>query len=173
MCSEADTEEGDQLMDTGRSAEIQLLTDIKALLGGAGLSQYVDGLEALATLLNGYVDGLETLQQNWTTTHRLQSAAGTVNAANVKASPGVVYQVSGYNAAASGRWLKLYNKATAPDENDTPRKTIYLPPSAPFVFDVRTAFATGIGYRMTTGSADGDTGALTAADVLGFNLDYV
>lgn len=109
-------------------------------------------------------------------TGRLLSVAASTNSTNVKASAGRVYAIQGYNAANAVRYFKLYNKATAPTVGtDTPVKTLALPPGVGFAFDWSRgyAFATGIGFGLTTGAADNDTGALTAADVLGINVDYV
>lgn len=106
---------------------------------------------------------------------RLVSAAGTTNATSVKASAGDLFEVIGYNAAASVRYLKLYNKASAPTVgSDTPVMTIALKPSDAFKVDLPQPlyFSTGIAYALTTGSADADTGALTAADVVGLNIVY-
>lgn len=107
-------------------------------------------------------------------TARLLSAAGSVNATLVKANAVTLFHIQGYNARGSAVYLKLYNKATAPDETDTPVKTLYLPTAAAFIFDFDQGyeFTTGLGYRLTTGGADNDTGALTAADILALNLDY-
>lgn len=109
-------------------------------------------------------------------TSRIVSAAASTNATSAKASAGRVYAIHGYNASASVRYLKLYNKASAPTVGtDTPVKTLALPPGCGFAFDWPNgySFATGIAYAFTTGSADNDTGALTAADVVGLNVDYV
>lgn len=107
---------------------------------------------------------------------RLPSAAANVNATSVKATKGRVYAIQGYNAAAAVRYLKLYNGAVAPVVGtDVPFKTLALAPSAPFVFswgDLGLFMDQGIGYGMTTGAADGSTAALTAADVVGLNIDY-
>ena len=83
--------------------------------------------------------------------------------------------MSGYNANVAVRYLKFYNKATAPTVGtDTPVLTIALAPSAAFniTFPMGRYFATGIGYGLSTGSADNDTGALTAADIVGLNVNY-
>ena len=110
-----------------------------------------------------------------TTTSRIVSAAASTNGTSAKASAGTLYAVKGYNASASARYLKFYNKASAPTVGtDTPVLTIYLPPTTAFALDwpVGRLFATGIAYALTTGSADNDTGALTAADVLALNVEY-
>jgi hypothetical protein len=49
-----------------------------------------------------------------------------------------------------------------------------LPPGAAFAFDWSNpySFRNGLAYALTTGAADSDTAALTAADVVGLNVDY-
>jgi hypothetical protein len=108
------------------------------------------------------------------TVSRILSAAGTTNATSAKASAGYLHQAAGYNAASAARYLKIYNKASAPTVGtDTPILTLYLPALTAFVFDFpELYFGTGIAYALTTGSADNDTGALTAADILGLNVIY-
>lgn len=109
-------------------------------------------------------------------TARLLSSAASVNATFVAIFPVRVLHIQGYNASESVRYLKLYSKASAPSESDTPVKTIALPPVTAFALDwtnVGFLFPLGLGYRLTTGSADNDTGALTSGDVLGLNIDYV
>ncbi len=106
-------------------------------------------------------------------THRLGSAAASVNATLVSAGRGMALrQVIGYNAKASGVYLKLYDKATAPTGADTPELSIYLPATTAFSIDFDYAFNVGLGYRMTTDVADAGTTALVAADVLGLNILY-
>lgn len=107
-------------------------------------------------------------------TGRLLSSAASVNATIVKASAGRMYGMQGYVARTSAVYLKLYNKATAPDETDTPVKTLYLPPSSAFAIDFPSgySFTAGISYRMTTAGADNSTAAVASGDVLAFNLDY-
>jgi hypothetical protein len=102
------------------------------------------------------------------------SSAASVNATNAKASSGVVYSLVGYSQATSQRYLKVYNKASAPTVGtDTPVMTIVLPPMTAFVVDLDgLTLSNGIGYGFTTGIADNNTGALAAGDVIGFNLVY-
>ena len=108
-----------------------------------------------------------------TFTHRLASAAGSDNATNVRDRGTRVLCIRGDNAAAAKRYLKLYDKATAPLSTDTPRAVFVLPASASFNFclPAALAFVKGMGYRITTGAADADTGALTAADIIQLNID--
>lgn len=108
-------------------------------------------------------------------TSRIVSAAASTNGTSAKASAGDVFRVSGYNANAAARYLKIYNKASAPTVGtDTPVWTEYLAPQSKFElsFPKGLYLGTGIAYALTTGSADADTGALTAGDILGLNLAY-
>lgn len=110
-----------------------------------------------------------------TTTSRILSAAASTNATSAKASAGTLYRVTGHNANVAARYLKFYNKASSPTVGtDTPVLTFYLPAQTAFVFDWAGGrlFSTGIAYALTTGVADADTGALTAADILGLMVEY-
>lgn len=127
-----------------------------------------DHAEAVSIAASGVTGGIPS-------TARLVSAANIDNATVAKASAGRVFAIQGYNANAAVRYLKLYNKATAPSSADTPRRTMALPPSAGFAFDwadIGLAFTTGISYRIVTGSADNDNTSVTAADIVGLNIDY-
>ena len=80
------------------------------------------------------------------------------------------------NNAATARFVKLYNKATAPASTDTPLVTMILPATsaANIVFGSEAgvdAFTLGLGIRSTTGIADADVGAPTANDVV-VNIYY-
>lgn len=108
-----------------------------------------------------------------TAVERLLSAANTVNATLVRAGNTRVLRISGWNAAAV-TYLKLYDKATAPAETDTPVATIYL--AASLTFDEQwpngLSFQKGLGYRLTTAAADNSTAAVAAAAVLAMNIAY-
>ena len=105
-------------------------------------------------------------------------SAGSTNATSVKASAGVVGLILAINSNAAVRYLKLYNKASAPTVGtDVPVLTIPIPASttgagvsvpigAPGLL-----FTTGIAFALTTGVLDGDTGAVGANDVV-VNLGY-
>lgn len=107
--------------------------------------------------------------------HRLIAAA-TTNATSVKASAGQVYTIHVYNVSAAVKFLKLYNKATAPTVGtDTPVETHAIPAANWVRIDYTNhgnPFATGIGYALTGGGADSDTTALAAGDVV-LNMLYV
>lgn len=91
----------------------------------------------------------------------------------VKAYAGGVFNLDVSNSNAAARYLKVYDKATAPTASDTPIRTYYLPPlsltSIPVPDGIK--FSNGISLRATTGIADADTGAPTANDVV-VNIGY-
>lgn len=109
------------------------------------------------------------------TQHKRISTADT-NAVSLKASAGQIYAIHIYNTHATDkRFLKLYNKASAPTVGtDTPTKTICLGPGQDFTFfwDVGLPFATGIAYAITSWLTDADTGAIGANEVV-LNIDYI
>lgn len=107
-------------------------------------------------------------------TKRLPSAAASTNADFAKASAGDLHVVNGYNAAATVRYLKFYNKVSAPTVGtDVPVLTLALPSLSAFSFNLNGQyFSTGIAYALTTGAPDADTGALTLADVVGLNITF-
>ena len=105
---------------------------------------------------------------------RLISAAASTNATSVKASAGEVHKIRGFNNNAAARFLKFYNKASAPTVgSDTPVLTYRLAPTADFAIDLDGFyFSTGIAFAITTAAADADTGALTAGDIVAMNISY-
>ena len=99
---------------------------------------------------------------------KLISAAST-NATSVKASAGQLDGWYLFNANAATRYLKLYNKASAPTVGtDTPVMTIPIPAGAAanVCLDPGIDFTTGIALALTTGIADSDTGAVAANDIV-------
>lgn len=157
---------------------------------GLALDVSVDGLETLITSSNTKLDTLHTdlgttihadlattlagLLERSASTARLLSAANSTNATVVKASAGRVTSITGWNAAAVS-YLKLYDKATTPDEADTPRHTEYLAASQKFQLTWTKAlnFANGISYRIVTDGADNSTASVATAAVLAMNIDYI
>jgi hypothetical protein len=91
----------------------------------------------------------------------------------VKAGPGKLLSIHAHNVNASTRFLKIYNKATAPTEADTPKMTIPLTTgnSTFFLGDIGADFSAGISIRATTELADNSTGAPTASETI-INMTY-
>ena len=110
------------------------------------------------------------------TMHKTTSAAST-NATSVKGSAGQVYSVQAFNVNAAVRYLKLYNKASAPTVGtDTPVKTLAIPGNtagAGFVinWDKGLAFGTGIAFALTTEATDAGTTGVAANEIT-VNIDY-
>lgn len=97
------------------------------------------------------------------------NSAATTNATSVKASQGVLVSVSVSNINAAARYLKLYNKATAPTVGtDVPVMTIPIPAgtiASPYINANGVNFSTGIALAITAAAADSDTTAVAANEI--------
>ena len=99
------------------------------------------------------------------TTYNVVTAAST-NSAVVKASAGMLYEITISNPTATAAYVKLYNKTTAPVVGtDVPVMTISVPatsattmPVSLIFGQVGKRFATGIGIACTAAAAATDTG---------------
>jgi hypothetical protein len=119
------------------------------------------------TALAGQVSNGAVTTAPGTTQTTVNSAAST-NAANVKATAGNVYTIFANNASAAAKYVRLYNKATAPTVGtDVPVRVITIPASSSkeIALTVPLRFATGIGYAITGGAATLDATAVAAGDV--------
>lgn len=107
---------------------------------------------------------------------KLVSAAST-NATSIKTSAGQLYNVQAFNTNASARFLKIYNKASAPTVGtDTPVATYLIPGNASgsgCVIEISNGLAlnAGLAIAITGGIADNDTTAIGANDCV-VNLQY-
>lgn len=117
-----------------------------------------------------------TTGSNGTTPYKLISLA-TTNAISVKASGGNLYSIIAIGLTSTVRYLKLYNKASAPTVGtDVPVMTIPIPANTQgagiaIPFSMGVNFSSGIAIAITSGVADTDTGAVGAGDVV-INLTY-
>lgn len=101
---------------------------------------------------------------------KLVSGAST-NSTLIIGAVAQLYTMTASNTNAAVRYLKVYDKATAPTVgSDTPKQTIALPPSGATAPQLGTAigqsYSAGIGFALTTGAADSDTGAVAASEIL-------
>lgn len=109
---------------------------------------------------------------------RLFSQA-TTNAALIKGSAGRFYGGQLANTSAAWRYVKFYNKATAPvPGTDTPVLTLAIPPNdvVPIasLFDQYGAFfSLGIGIAITLNAGDADTTVLAVANEVVVNLQFI
>lgn len=137
----------------------QLLTDTATMISSLGAIDTASG-SIDAAVATGATPG------------KLISAAST-NATSVKASAGRLMSVQAFNTNAAARYLKFYNKASAPTVGtDTPVQ-VYLIPGNTAGAGVAVpipvcgiAFSTGIAFATTTGAADSDTGAVAANEIV-------
>jgi hypothetical protein len=134
-------------------------------------------LPALAAGTNAVGDvGIIGRTSGGLTLSRTLSAAST-NATSVKASAGQVFWIYATNTNAAARFLKLYNKSSAPTVgSDTPVLTLLIPGNAAGAgFHLQTplglTFGTGIAFALTTGIADADTAAVAANEIV-VNMGY-
>jgi hypothetical protein len=90
------------------------------------------------------------------------------NSVNVKSSAGLLYGIVAFNINASVRYLKIYDKATAPTVGtDTPVLTIGLTGGAActvvsFLGEIGLTFVNGIGIGIVTGIGDSDNTSTAA-----------
>lgn len=102
-------------------------------------------------------------------------SAASTNSTNVKGSAAQMYGYAISNTNASARYVKFYDKSTAPTiGTDTPKHTIEVPGSSIVIraFPEGLHFSNGFGWGTTTGVADSDTGAVGSNDlVVDFSLN--
>lgn len=107
--------------------------------------------------------------QDGLTAARVKSAAST-NATNIKAAAGLLGGYTFYNTTVSPKYVKLYNKASAPTVGtDTPFMTLPIPANGgrEISFAIPITMSVGISYAITGGVADTDTAAVAVDDVTG------
>jgi hypothetical protein len=102
--------------------------------------------------------------------------ASSSNATNVKNAAARLHWIMAFNTATTLRYVKIYNKASAPDPStDTPVLRIPIPPNSSGIsipFPEPITLGTGLGFVIVTGQADNSTAVCTAGDVV-LNLGYV
>jgi hypothetical protein len=106
------------------------------------------------------------------TPYHLVSAAST-NATSVKASAGQIYMITASNVNAAPRYLKLYNKASAPSVgSDTPVHTFIIPGNTDGagtnipVPACGLEFTTGIALALTTEATDAGSTGVAANEIV-------
>lgn len=154
--------------------------DANALLVDASVRIY-DG--STGTMLRSTsaaaADGTESAAANplaisvgGATPYSYLSTGASDDATVVKASAGTLYTLVLTNTNAAVRYVKFYNKATAPGTGDTPVLRIAVPGSttgggvAVPIPPQGIAFSTGISFRMVTGVADNDGTDVAANEVI-------
>jgi hypothetical protein len=103
-------------------------------------------------------------------TNSTVNAAASTNSTLVKGAAGQIKQLFAFNASAATKYIRLYDKATAPTVGtDAPVIVIAVPAtsSKELIFGDNTGlpFKTGIGLAITGGAARLDATAVAAGDV--------
>jgi hypothetical protein len=142
-----------------------------------GFQRLTDGTTALPFVgTNKLPVGAQAVAVGGATPYSLIVAA-SANATVVKSTAGTLYAINVQSIVAGIRYLKLYDKSTAPTSSDTPVLRVTIPGntsgavvSVPLP-DCGVAFANGVGFRVVTGQADADNTSVTAGDNV-INLVY-
>lgn len=119
----------------------------------------------------GVATSLSAVNAGGCTPAKLISAA-TTNATSVKPSAGQLYWVYVTNTNAAIRWLKFYNKASAPTVGtDVPVLVLGIPGNTAGAggtvsITIGIQFTTGIAFATTTGVADADSAAVAANELV-------
>lgn len=145
---------------TSGTMNVVLTPTVQGVFNPPNITSTTGTLSVQARFTSSSSDGCSTY-------HHAVSAAST-NATSVKSSKGQIAYICASNINAAIRYLKLYNKASAPTVgSDTPIMTIALPPSQTVSIPMNGTvnFSTGIAYALTTGMADSDTGAVAASEI--------
>lgn len=105
------------------------------------------------------------------------ATAGSDNATVLKNAPGQLYGVHVFNNADYTIYVKLYNKATAPNpaaDNALLLRRVGVPAGVPrdVIYLAGIPFSTGIGYVVVKGISDTDDTGVLANDGL-VDLEYL
>lgn len=165
--------------DTG-TAHVQI---VKLAISADGSATFIPadatyGIDVDVTRLPALAAGTNDIgavkRSHKPTPYKLNSAAST-NATSVSATANTLlygYYIS--NTNSSVRYVKFYNKASAPTVGtDVPVLVLAIPGSgaANVSFPAGINFTTGLAFATTTGAADSDTAAVAANEVI-VNLIY-
>lgn len=103
-------------------------------------------------------------------------AAGSTNATSVRTTRAELVGWYVQNAAAAARFLKLYNKASAPTVGtDVPAHVLALPATSTGSIDcgaLGIRLGTGLAFAITNLAADSDATAVAAAQIK-LEISYV
>jgi len=150
---------------------VQDINEITAeITGGRGDSS---GGKAISVAVSGPV-AVSHGQNHGTSNHHKLISAATTNPTAVKTSQATIGSLVATNLGATTRYLKIYNKTSAPTVGtDVP--VLVFPIPAGQVLNIQSAIGlrltTGLAYAITGGIADGDTTAIGYGEVV-VNISY-
>lgn len=113
---------------------------------------------------------------------RIASSAASTNATVGKSSTGRLYKIFACNTTTTAAFIKFYNVGTTPTVGTTPVVLSRPLPAASAsgglacasydMSDLGWYFSSGIAYAFTTGTADSDTTALAAGQVVQSSVEF-
>jgi uridylate kinase len=143
------------------------------VIGGSGSSAAGQALAVVSAgtfPVSGAVSLTATSSVTGMSATKMNSLA-TTNALSIRTAAAKLYSYTFMNTAAATRYVKFYNKASAPTVGtDTPLFTLAIPAgmqvNQTFIFPV--TFSTGLATAITAGAADNDATATAVNDVMGW-----
>ena len=144
----------------------------------------VTGTASDVTVINDITDPVPVTVQNVVSIIDVNTvkpfkhiSLASTNATVINPQQSKLYVVSAIGLTSTVRYLKFYDSPVAPTVGtDLPVFTIPVPANTQgagivIPFNIPTDFSTGLSFAITSGSANGDTGAVGAGDVI-VNLTY-
>ena len=137
----------------------------------------VTGTASDVTVINDESNPVPVTDVNTTKPFKHISLAST-NATSINSQQAKLYVVSAIGLTSTVRYLKFYDTSVAPTVGtDPPVLTIPVPANTQgagvvIPFNIPILFSNGLSFAITSGSADSDTGAVGAGDVI-VNLTYL
>jgi hypothetical protein len=146
-----------------------------SLVAGASVASAQSGAWTVSLTTNTDVNALPAAAVAGGAKPEAVISFASTNATLAKNAPGNLYGLTLANTnATTWRWLKLFDKATAPVPGaDTPVAVIGLPPAGTVSrdFPVGLTFAQGLGFAITANPALLDNTAIAANEVVG-TMEY-
>lgn len=160
------------------------LTPLSAFSGKADITLRATDAESVVSISGGTINATATMTSTTLAapsstiaglTERKVLAAATTNATSVKTSAARLLAYQFTNLSASPRFIKFYNKASAPvPGTDTPIFTVAVPAGQNIdnALPYGLTFSLGLAFAITAAVADNDATVIAANDVVG-SLHYV
>jgi len=103
--------------------------------------------------------------------HFISAGAAGGDPTVVKANPSSVKYLMASNINAAARYLKVYNKSSAPTSSDTPVHTFIIPGNTAgagtnLAPEGGINLDKGFAFRLVTGAADNDNTAVASAEII-------
>jgi hypothetical protein len=151
-------------------------TQVWTMVPGTYATEPIPGAQVTAAQAVTMTSTTVTASTPATPTPYFLNSAATTNLTSVKASAGTLYGGMLTNVSASTRYVKLYNKASAPVlASDTPIAVFVLAAGSSLQVNygqLGHRFSLGIALAITGGVADTDTTAVALGDVK-ISMDYI